>query len=280
MESGYSMKLIGLFGHPVEHSLSPAMHNYAFEQLGLQYKYFAFDVEPHRIAQAIDAIRALNIVGVNVTIPFKEIVVPYLDKIDESASNIKAVNTIVNNNGYLIGYNTDGEGYVTSLELEMDINVNEMDITVIGAGGAARGIIYSLLSKGCKSVTIINRNISKARIIADDFRNIGNISISCDEVSTIHNTDIIINTTPVGMFPNVNDLPINASHISSKQIVSDIVYNPYETQLLKEARQKGAKIHSGLGMFVHQGSIAFKKWTGHNPPIDEMYQYIKKLLIK
>jgi len=274
------MNLIGLFGHPVGHSLSPAMHNYAFEQLGLQYKYFAFDVEPHRIGQAIDAIRALNIVGVNVTIPFKEIVIPYLDIIDESACDIKAVNTIVNNNGCLTGYNTDGEGYVTSLELEMDINVNKMDITVIGAGGAARGIIYSLLNKNCKSVTIINRNISKARIIAEDFRDIGNISISYDEVATLQNTDIIINTTPVGMFPNVIDLPINPSHIHSKHIVSDIVYNPYETQLLKEARRKGAKIHNGLGMFVHQGSIAFKKWTGYNPPIDEMYQYIKKLLIR
>ena len=274
------MKLIGLFGHPVSHSLSPLMHNFAFEKIGLQYTYIAFDIAAEEVGNAVNSIRALNMAGCNVTIPYKQAVLPYLDEIDETAQEMGAVNTIVNHGGCLKGYNTDGAGYVMSLERETRMSAQGKEIAVIGAGGAARGIIYELLKKSPAHVTVINRNLDNARKLADSLMPFGEIQVVTDsQAIALQTADIVINTTPVGMHPNVTDMPIIGDIFRSDQIVSDIIYNPLETMFLRTARQRGARTHSGLGMFVYQGALAFELWTGVKPPVEEMYRLIEQRLL-
>ncbi|OEF96259.1 shikimate dehydrogenase [Desulfuribacillus alkaliarsenatis] len=269
------MRLVGLYGHPVGHSLSPLMHNFAFNKLGLSFHYQSFDIKPEQLQNAVLAIRALDMTGVNVTIPYKESVIPYLDALDESAKLIGAVNTIVNENGILKGYNTDGLGYVKSLEQELQIRVADKRVAIIGSGGAARGIVYALIVNGSTDITILGRNAAKAQKIANDLINIGNIKTSqLNEENDLKDFDIVVNTTPIGMHPNTEHTPIAASLLHSEQIISDIVYNPLNTKLLLEAQKVGCRIHRGLGMFIHQGALAFEKWTGQEPPTKEMYQLV------
>lgn len=259
-------KLIGIIGKPITHSKSPIMHNTLFSYHGLNYRYVAFNLDRENLEEAIRGIRALKFRGLNVTIPYKVDVIPYLDEIAEDAIAIGAVNTIVNDDGRLIGYNTDSDGYIRSLIEETGIALQGKKILMLGTGGAARAIGYGLVKSNIESLAIASRKELNAERLAHDIGSNNIATVSYDEIESFaRNADIIINTTPVGMYPNIDNTLINSEWFNSNQIVSDIIYNPLETKLLKDAREKGATTHNGLGMFVYQGLIAFEKWTGITP---------------
>lgn len=269
-------QLVGLFGHPVSHSQSPLMHNAAFREKRLNYAYAAFDVVPERLHEAVAGIRGLGLRGVNVTIPHKITILPLLDEIDPLALRIGAVNTVVNQNGRLIGYNTDGMGYVRSLVEETGLLLADQVVTLVGAGGAARAVACTLADKGVKEIRIINRSREKAKLLADHLRLL--VPASALEPSefkdAVHSSTLLINTTSIGMYPNINEMPIAAEWLHDQLIVSDLIYNPLETKLLATAKQAGAITHSGVGMFVNQGALAFELWTGEEAPVDLMRETV------
>ncbi len=259
-------EIIGLIGHPVGHSMSPVMHNAMFKELGLNYHYVAFDVQPSQLKEAITGVKALQIKGFNVTIPHKVSILPFLDEISEEAKVIGAVNTVVNLDGRLIGYNTDGEGYLQSLIEETGVFLQDKKIVILGAGGAAKGISYAFAKHPIAKLTIVNRDLEKANQLTDVIKNrISVLSTTYEQLNEVlQEVDIVVNTTSIGMYPNINETILPKDWIKANHLISDIVYNPLETKLLKDAKDQGAMTHSGLGMFVHQGALAFKKWTGYD----------------
>ncbi len=275
-----STNIVGLIGHPVEHSFSPPMHNAAFAELGLDYAYVAFDVNPNDLKSAVDGAKSLNIKGFNVTIPHKIEVMQYLDELDEVARLIGAVNTIDFKN--LKGYNTDGIGAVRAIEEVTSIK--DKNVVVAGAGGASRAISFYLAKFGAGSMTILNRNANKAKDLAGDVLKSDLIGdVGADSISEIDSylkdADILVDTTPLGMDPHVNDEPIAKSDaMHDGLVVFDAVYNPNETVLLKEAIKAGAKPVYGIKMLLYQGAESFKIWTGKDAPIDVMQDALNKHL--
>ena len=254
-------QLYGVLGSPVSHSLSPVMHNAAFGQVGFNGVYTAFDVSD--LHAAIAGIRALNIHGCSVTIPHKVAVMDLLDEIDPLARRIGAVNTIVNDGGRLIGLNSDSPGAMAAL-LEKT-PVAHRHAAVIGAGGAARALAHGIVSQG-GHLTIVNRSREKGRRLAQELE-----SDFCSpaDFSGV-GVDILINTTPVGMVPGIDRMPVGHACLRPGMTVMDIVYNPLETRLLKAARDAGCTVVDGVAMFVHQGAIQFERWTGRKAPIQLM----------
>ncbi|MBQ2652282.1 MAG: shikimate dehydrogenase [Methanobrevibacter sp.] len=275
-----STNIVGLIGHPVEHSFSPPMHNAAFDALGMDYAYVAFDVDPQNLKSAIEGANALNVKGFNVTIPHKIEVIQYLDELDEVASLIGAVNTIDFKN--LKGYNTDGIGAVRAIEEVSPIK--DKNVIVAGAGGASRAISFYLAKFGASSITILNRNVNKAQNLAEDVLKSDLISdVNSDSVSQINgylaNADILVDTTPLGMDPHIDDEPIaRAENMHDELVVFDAVYNPNETVLLKEAIKAGAKPVYGIKMLLYQGAESFKIWTGQDAPVDVMEKALNDYL--
>ena len=275
-----STNIVGLIGHPVEHSFSPPMHNAAFEELGMDWAYVAFDVDPNNLKSAIDGAKSLNIKGFNVTIPHKINVMDYLDEIDEVASLIGAVNTIDFNN--MKGYNTDGIGAVKAIEEVTSIK--NSNVVVAGAGGASRAISFYVAKYGADSLTILNRNIQKAQDLAGDVEasdlidEVGSNSIS-NISSYLDDADILIDTTPLGMHPHIDDEPVAiADNMHEDLTVFDAVYNPNETVLLKEAIKAGATPVYGIKMLLYQGAESFEIWTGKKAPVDVMEEALRKTL--
>ncbi|WP_405130487.1 shikimate dehydrogenase [Paenibacillus sp. FSL H8-0317] len=266
--------LLGVMGDPIAHSKSPAMHNAALQAAGVNGMYMPLHVHPGQLEAAVRGIVALGYRGVNVTIPHKEQVMQYLDVIDESARLIGAVNTIVNESGTLTGYNTDGIGYVRSLKEEAVPELAGKRIAVLGAGGAARGVIYALALEKPEQIHILNRTADRAVALASDLRGhgLGEISGSGmeDAATVLATADIVINTTAAGMYPHVDDLPVDPPLIREGAAVSDLIYNPLETRLLRESRLRGCTVHGGLGMFVYQGAVAFEHWLGIPAPVETM----------
>lgn len=275
-----STNIVGLIGHPVEHSFSPPMHNAAFEELGMDWAYVAFDVDPNNLKSAIDGAKSLNIKGFNVTIPHKINVMDYLDEIDEVASLIGAVNTIDFNN--MKGYNTDGIGAVKAIEEVTSIK--NSNVVVAGAGGASRAISFYIAKYGADSLTILNRNIQKAQDLAGDVEGSDLIDeVGSDSISNISSylddADILIDTTPLGMHPHIDDEPVAiADNMHEDLTVFDAVYNPNETVLLKEAIKAGAKPVYGIKMLLYQGAESFEIWTGKKAPVDVMEEALRKTL--
>ena len=275
-----STNIVGLIGHPVEHSFSPPMHNAAFEKLGMDYAYVAFDVDPNNLGSAIEGAKSLNIKGFNVTIPHKIEVMQFLDEIDEVAGLIGAVNTIDFKN--MKGYNTDGIGAVRAIE-EV-ISIKDKNVVIAGAGGASRAISFYLAKYGADSITILNRNVDRAISLAGDVLDSGLIAdVQADSISEINNylsdTDILVDTTPMGMHPHVDDEPIaRAEDMHEDLVVFDAVYNPNETVLIKEAIKAGAKPVYGIKMLLYQGAESFKIWTGVDAPVDEMEKALRQTL--
>jgi shikimate dehydrogenase len=267
MDVSGKTKIIGLFGFPIEHTLSPAMHNAAFSHLGLDICYLPFRVSPNDLPDAVRAVRALNLIGVNITVPHKEKLIPLLDKVNEEASFIGAVNTVVNNDGILTGYNTDGRGFISSLE-ERGVKINNKDILVLGAGGASRAISY-YLSENASRLSIYDLDKSKAENLINAFAKIRNNVVRLDDIKDIGTPDIIINATPLGLKKD-DPLPLNPDLITSKTVVCDVIYK--KTGLLQEAEKRGAAAIDGLGMLLWQGVLAFELWTGVKPPVDLMRQ--------
>nr|WP_253263947.1 shikimate dehydrogenase [Geobacillus sp. BMUD] len=255
------------------------MHNEAFACLGIPARYHLFSVEPGQVGAAIAGVRALGIAGVNVTIPHKMAVIPFLDEIDDHARRIGAVNTIVNRGGRLIGYNTDGPGYVRALEEEMNVQFDGKRILVIGAGGGARGVYFSLLQTGALRIDVANRTMEKAeRLIREgDERRSTHLSLAEAE-TRLAEYDILINTTSVGMHPQEDEQPLSLERLRPGTVVSDIIYNPLETKWLKEAKARGARTQNGIGMLVYQGALAFEKWTGQWPDVKRMKQLVMEAL--
>lgn len=275
-----STNIVGLIGHPVEHSFSPPMHNAAFEALGMDYAYVAFDVNPNDLKSSIEGAKSLNIKGFNVTIPHKIEVMNYLAELDEVASLIGAVNTIDFKN--MKGYNTDGIGAIKAIE-EVS-SVKDKNVLVAGAGGASRAISFYLAKYGAESITILNRNADRAQKLAGDVSDSNLIAdVKSDSISKINNylndADILVDTTPLGMDPHVDDEPIaKAGNMHEDLVVFDAVYNPNETVLLKEAIKAGAKPIYGIKMLLYQGAESFKIWTGIDAPIDVMEKALRETL--
>lgn len=265
MDVSGKTKIVGIYGYPIEHTLSPLMHNAAFNALRLDMRYIAFRVPPRSLADAVKAVRALNLLGVNITVPHKETVIPMLDIVDKEASFIGAVNTIVNSEGILAGYNTDGRGFMNSLS-EKNVPAEDKNILIIGAGGASRAISY-YLSEKAKTLFFYDTDKPKAEKLADDIGKIRpNVHVLKD-IKNIGSPDIIINATPLGLKPD-DPLPLNPGLIKSEMIICDLVYK--KTNFLEEAKKRGAETIDGSGMLLWQGVLAFELWTGIKPPVDVM----------
>ncbi|MFU8688631.1 shikimate dehydrogenase [Rossellomorea sp. FS2] len=272
--------LYGVIGDPIAHSMSPVMHQAALDDAGLEGTYMKFHVTPDALPQAIGGIRALGIRGVNITVPHKVAVMELLDRIDPLAEAIGAVNTIVNDDGVLTGYNTDGPGYVEGLQKALVGDVTNKSVLMLGAGGAAKAIFYSLASIGVTHIDIANRTEARAAdmIAACPFA-ISSSYIPMDEAGeAVNRYDIIIQTTSIGMSPEVGHSPLAFDSVKDGSLFSDIIYNPLETAIMKRARELGAQTQNGLEMFVHQGALAFEKWTGVIPDTETMKKIVLKQL--
>ncbi|WLR44015.1 shikimate dehydrogenase [Bacillus carboniphilus] len=260
-------KLFGVIGDPISQSMSPTIHNTAFHTYQIDAHYHAFQVSKKNLKEAVEGMRALNISGFNVTIPHKESIMPFLDEVDPLALEIGAVNTVVNQGGRLRGYNTDGSGFVRSLNEALSTSIGNQQILVVGAGGASRAIIFALQQAGAITIDIINRTKEKAEDLLSVVGNINGEALSLHEAHQISKKyDILIQTSPIGMYPNVENQPLILNKlVYNHSIVCDIIYNPIKTAFLSEAKQLGLNTVDGVGMFVYQATLAFELWTGINP---------------
>ena len=262
-------KTLCIIGYPVGHSMSPIMHNAQINELGLDYVYLAFEVHPDNLEKAVQGFRALDIKGINVTIPHKETIIKYLDEIDPISEKMGAINTIKNDNGYLKATNTDAAGAKKSL-IDAGFTIEGKNIVFIGSGGAARSIAY-ILSEDAKKIVLTDIVEERAVKVAKEItKNMGaNVEgkLASDKVLTgeIKHADLLINATPIGMYPKEGDSPISKDLLHQELFVFDVIYNPMKTQLMKEAAEIGCKTLSGLDMLVNQGVIAFEWWTGKSP---------------
>ncbi|MDP3282895.1 MAG: shikimate dehydrogenase [Desulfobacterales bacterium] len=264
-----NISVYAVFGDPVSHSLSPVMHNSAFEFTGYKGVYLAFCVK--NIKNALISVKTLGIKGASITIPHKIEVMRYIEEADEAALNIGSVNTLINNNGIIKGYNSDGLGAVSALSEKTGIR--NKNVAIIGAGGAARAVGFCIMKEGGK-ITVINRSTDKGERLA------GDLSADYLPLNDIDKMkcDILINTTPVGMTPHTDVTPIERRHLEKGMVVMDIVYNPLKTRLLTEAEKAGCITIDGVSMFVHQGAFQFELWTGIKAPVDVMKKAVLNAL--
>lgn len=267
-------KWFAVIGNPISHSVSPLMHDTWLQENGVDASYIPIHVEDGKLEEAVNGLKLLGCSGWNVTIPYKEAIIPLLDEIDESAKGIGAVNTVVKTvDNRFIGYNTDGLGFIKSLGAIKP----ESHILMLGAGGAARGIAYALKLSGFTHVWIANRTLSNAEKLVQDVK-IGQVLSLAEAEANLGQFDIIIQTTPQGMKNEVNSLPIELKKIKEHAIVADIVYNPLVTPFLEEANKYNVRTINGLGMLVHQGAIAFSYWNEMYPNSDGMMERLTKQL--
>jgi shikimate dehydrogenase len=268
-----------VIGDPIDHSLSPVMQNEAFRHTGLEGRYEKKRVTPDELPAFIQSLRESDFAGCNVTIPHKVAVMALLDKVDDEAKKIGAVNTIVNKNGELIGYNTDGFGFLLGLKEKIHVPLSELNVLLIGAGGAARSIAYALLKEKPKRLAIANRSPERLSGLLKDLNDKSVDSLSLQEAENQVSTfDVLINTTNAGMHPELNTVPLKLDQLKEKAVVADIVYNPLQTKWLKIAEGKGALIDNGVSMLVMQGAMAFEKWTGIFPDPDKMKETVLQQL--
>lgn len=266
--------LYGIFGNPVDHSLSPALHNPVFKKLGMDAVYLAFKVEPDSLGLAFEGMRALGIRGVNVTIPFKEDVVNYLDEIPEDLDRLTgAINTVVLKDGALLGYNTDGPGFLASLHGDLSFKPEGKDILIAGAGGSARGVLFALARAGAERIFIHNRTHERAHGLveyASQYFPETDIEAvrSLDELGP-KRLDLVVNTTSCGMKGNT-EVPVDWGLLKKEPAAAyDLVYSPKETPWLKEAKKLGIPCANGLGMLVEQAALSFGLWTGKKDGVRE-----------
>ena len=272
-------RVCGVIGDPIEHTMSPTMHNAAFARLGIDYLYVPFRVRKGELSQAIEGMRALNIKGLNVTIPHKVAVIPLLDKLDPLVEGIGAVNTIVNDDGVLTGYNTDATGFLQAL-LEEGVEPEGKNVVILGAGGASRAISFILAQRGAHLV-ILNRKLDKAEELAQRISQVNALKLNEENLSrALEGANILVNATSVGMSPDVDKTPLPTRLLRPGLVVFDIVYNPIKTRLLQEAKRAGVRTIGGLDMLVWQGALAFEKWTGQKAPLDLMKREAIKVLAR
>ena len=268
-------RLVGLIGWPVAHSGSPAMHNAAFAALKLNWSYVPLPVRPEALAAAVAGLAALGFRGANVTVPHKEAVVPLLDSLSPEAARINAVNTIVvKEDGRLVGHNTDVAGFIAALR-QAGFSPEGRSAVVVGAGGAARAAVHALLAAGAARILILNRSGGRAEKLISELGTDERVQvlplIPEALVESARDADLLVNATPVGLWPKTEESiwPMEVP-VPARITVFDLVYNPVETLLLRQAREGGARTIPGLGMLISQGAAAFRLWTGIDPPLDTM----------
>ena len=270
---------LGLIGYPLGHSLSPKIHAAALKACELDGNYSLFPIPPddkQGLKDLLARVRSGEIHGLNVTIPHKQNVIEFMDELTPTAQAIGAVNTIYMRDNKLIGDNTDAPGFLSDLKKvnkETSTQVSRPAI-VLGAGGSARAVLYALLNDGW-NVTIAARRIEQAQQLASSFTNY-QLQVADFSAFSIHHSSLLVNTTPLGMTPNTEASPLPENMVLSKNtFVYDLVYNPRETKLVRDARAQGLNASTGLGMLIEQAALAFEKWTGHNPPRDVLYQAVE-----
>ena len=277
-------RVCGVIGDPIEHTLSPIIHNAAFQELKLDYLFLAFRVKPAEVANAVNGMRALNIRGLNVTMPHKTAVVKHLDRVDLSAQIVNSVNTILNKENLLFGFNTDGVGALKALK-ENGVEPKGRKVLLLGAGGAARAIAYAL-AKEADELAVLNRTVKAAQALAKVLERMLNKKVAVGSLSSkdvalhISDSDILVNATSVGMKPHFDESPVPSKLLRADLAVMDIVYNPLETKLAKEAKAAGAKVINGVEMLVYQGAASLELWTGKSAPVKVMRQAALKHLMR
>lgn len=262
-----STRLAAVIGDPARHSLSPALHNAAFDELGLDWVYLAFDVERGRAVEALDAIRTLGIDGLSVTMPHKTDVAGAVDQLSPTAASLEAVNCVVRDGRRLVGHNTDGDGFLRGLRHDAGLDPAGARAVVLGAGGAARAVVRALAVAGAAEVVVVNRSADAAERAAEHAGTVGRVGDAAD----VAKAELVVNATPVGMHgPTEGRLPCPIDVLHDGQVVVDLVYDPLETALMVEARHRGARTHNGVSMLVFQAAEAFERWTGQDAPVEAM----------
>ena len=279
------MKKSGILGCPLGHSISPCFQNAAFTNLGIEATYEAWPVVTAELPERIQNLRESDFLGANVTIPYKELVIPLLDEIDDWALKIGSVNTIVNRAGLLIGYNTDTVGFLRAISEYGNYEPSGRDVLLIGAGGAARAAAHALMEAGVKTLWIANRTYDRVKRLADELLEIGEVKpIGLDGPEfrkSAASVSLIVNSTSLGMkhTPEAHINPLEGLNIGSSTLVTDMVYNPLDTPMLIDAENKGCRILNGLPMLVLQGAASFELWTGDGAPVDVMFSAARQALI-
>lgn len=265
------MKKYVVIGDPIKHSMSPAMHNDLFQYYGLDAIYEPYHIKRGMLNLGLQELRDMGVSGFNVTVPHKTDIIPFLDELDPLSKAIGAVNTVVCENGKWIGYNTDGNGFLQALKKHIP-DLSEQKVLIVGAGGAARGIYFTLAYDGVKWIDICNRTLEKATALKEQcpFAVDTDIISMQEAENRLGEYSLVIQTTSIGMSPDIEDSPLNVDGINNNSFVSDIIYNPLETKMLKCAKNKGAGIQNGIDMFVFQGALAFEKWQGIFPDTERM----------
>lgn len=277
-------KTFYLIGNPVEHSVSPQMQHAAFKELELDYEYIARKVANEEdLDDTVDEFRSKNIAGFNVTVPFKENIIGLLDEVDGIAKKIGAVNTVVNKKGKLIGYNTDHKGFYDSIKLDAGIDIKDKKTVVIGSGGASKAVCFALCHGGVSELTIYDVDGIKTEdleaVLKHNFKiPIKGIFNKNDLGISVKEAGILVNATPIGMFPKIDESPVDEEILHDRLFVYDLIYNPHETLLVSAAKSKGADGMTGLGMLVRQGAAAFELFTGKKAPIEVMRKAAEEAL--
>ncbi len=277
------MKRLAVIGYPIHHSISPAMHQAALDLYGIPVVYERREVVPDKLPAFIDSLRDGEWMGINVTVPHKEAVIPLLDGLSPDAEAIGAVNTVVASDGRLVGYNTDADGFLRALRERGEFDPAGRDVALLGAGGAARAVLWALCRAGARKVTIFNRHVERAerlRMAAAvwgistqlDVARIDQFSVS----AKLSRGGLLVNATSVGLAPT--ETPVAAESIPEGILVVDLIYNPRPTRLLREAGERGARTLDGLPMLVHQGAAAFERWMGRAAPVDVMFAAAERAL--
>jgi len=286
-------RYIGLIGYPLKHSISPYFQQAALDYYKLDILYEVWETKAEELSSVISRLRHYQNLGANVTVPYKEKVLSLLDEVDEQASLIGAVNTIVNRDGILTGFNTDAYGFIQALRKDADFDPKGKQVMLFGAGGAARAAGFALIQENIASLVIINRTLKRAGVLAESLlshvdsakSHIKVVALSWDSLElqeAIKNCQLIVNCTPVGLRYSAQDeqIPLKADLIPSNALVYDLVYNPSETPLLKMATKAGARTLGGLPMLVYQGAAAFELWIGKKAPLNVMFSTAKAAISK
>jgi shikimate dehydrogenase len=266
-------KLACLIGDPIEKSFSPKIYNAWFNHFKLNYVYLAFKIPPFKLKEAINGLCILNVIGFNVTIPHKISIINFLDEIDSQAKNIGAVNTVLNKNDKLIGFNTDIDGVFYAFD-KANVSINDSTCLIIGAGGAAKACAHAFSIRKCEKIIILNRSLEKAILLSKEIKEKYGIEslygeLNKENIKKFSNiSDIIVNATPLGSYYALNESIIPKDFLRKGLVVFDVVYNPTKTKLIKDAIDKNAKVVYGIDMLIGQASKAFKIWTGLEPPIE------------
>lgn len=268
--------IYGVIGDPIAHSMSPAIHNDAFQVENIAARYHHFHVLSENLPDAIKGLKAVGVSGYNVTVPHKTAIIPLLDEVDDLARAIGAVNTVIYKNGRYIGYNTDGEGFYRSLVERIGIELTSKKTLIIGAGGAARAIYFTLVKEGVSNVDIANRTLARAELLIADcpYPKQSSALTMSEAEQSLGEYDLIIQTTSSGMSPDTNAMPLDSKRLRHDAFVSDVIYNPLETQLLIQAKANGAEIQNGVDMLVNQAALAFQLWTGIFPDTQRMKEIV------